>query len=32
MAGDETGCGSSGGVRRTKKEAIEAWNTRYEKR
>lgn len=32
MEGDETGCGGSGGVRRTKKEAIEAWNTRTEGR
>ena len=30
--GDETGCGGSGGVRRTKKEAIEAWNIRQEGR
>ena len=32
MEGDETGCGGTGGVRRTKKEAIEAWNTRKEGR
>ena len=26
--GDETGCGGSGCVRRTQREAIEAWNRR----
>ena len=26
--GDETGCGGSGGAKRTRKEAIEAWNRR----
>lgn len=26
--GDETGCGGSGGVYRTRREAIEAWNRR----
>lgn len=31
-AGDETGCGGTGGTRRTKKEAVEAWNTRPERR
>ena len=32
MAGDETGCGGTGGARQTKQEAIEAWNTRSERR
>ena len=26
--GDEAGCGGSGGAKRTRKEAIEAWNRR----
>ena len=26
--GDNTGCGGSGGVKRTRREAIEAWNRR----
>lgn len=31
MAGDGTGCGGTGGARRTREEAIEAWNRRADR-